>query len=75
MLGVSYRRVMKIVEKAEQMVAETYRNQGVVCPPTFEKGIFLTGAADNLDHDPSLNSAKTSFHCTVHWENRNVTRR
>ena len=43
-----------------------YERDGVVCPPQLRKGVFTTGQVDNIDHNPSLVSAKNSFHGTAH---------
>ena len=39
-------------------------SEGLVCPPVLKKGLFTTAAVDNIDHNPSSTTAKTSFHGT-----------
>lgn len=38
-----------------------YENEGIVCPPSLKKGVFLTSADDNIDHNPSATAARDSF--------------
>ena len=38
--------------------------KGVVCPAQLCKGLFTLGALDNLDHNPSSNTAKGPHHRT-----------
>ena len=34
----------------------------VVCPPSLKVGAFTTAAIDNMNHNPSYNTATSSFH-------------
>ena len=63
-LSVSYHRVMEIEEWLATSVSERYDNEGVVCPAQLRRGLFTSGALDNLDHNPSSNTAEASFHGT-----------
>ena len=37
----------------------------VVCPPSSKAGTFITVAIDNINHNPSSNTATSSFHGTA----------
>ena len=37
---------------------------GVVCPAKLRNGLFVVGALDNLDYNPSSTTAQDSFHGT-----------
>ena len=43
---------------------ECFLEEGVVCPSALRKGLFTVGALDNIDHNPSATTAKSSFHGT-----------
>jgi len=45
-------------------VIQRFESNGIVCPLNMKKGIFTTAAIDNIDHNPSAVSAKSSFHGT-----------
>ncbi|VDI23539.1 Hypothetical predicted protein [Mytilus galloprovincialis] len=45
-------------------VVERFLSEGLVYPPVLKKGLFTTAAVDNIDHNPSSTTAKTSFHGT-----------
>lgn len=42
-----------------------YASLNVVCPRALHTGDFTVGAVDNIDHDTSSYTAKTSFHGTA----------
>ena len=37
----------------------------VVCPPKMRGAVFTTAAVDNIDHNPSATTARSSFHGTA----------
>ena len=43
-------------------VCQDMDNKGVVCPAQLYKGLFASGALDNLDHDLSSTTAKGAYH-------------
>ena len=45
-------------------VCKMYELENVVCPPTLRGNRFTTAAVDNIHHNPSLTTAKHSFHGT-----------
>ena len=54
----------KISAKLGEAVVCQYVEDGVVCPPSLRTKLFTTSAVDNIDHNPSSTTAKTSFHGT-----------
>lgn len=62
---ISYQRLQSIITAKANSVCEMYHSDGVVCPPKMCKGLFTTAAVDNIDHNPSSTTAKTSFHGTA----------
>jgi hypothetical protein len=63
-LSISYDRVMDIFMDMANEAASQYENDGVVCPLILRDGLFTTAAVDNIDHNPSSNTARDSFHGT-----------
>ena len=63
-LSVSYDRVLAISTSVANRLTEQYEEQGIVCPPAFQKRLYTTAAVDNIDHNPSVTTAKGSFHGT-----------
>lgn len=63
-LCISYHRVLEISTQFGQAVVERFLSEGLVCPTVLRKGIFTTSAVDNIDHNPSSTTAKSSFHGT-----------
>jgi hypothetical protein len=39
-------------------------SEGVACLPKLRQGVFTTAAVDNVDHNPSSTTSKSSFHGT-----------
>jgi hypothetical protein len=37
-------------------------SEGVACLPKLRQGVFTTAAVDNVDHNPSSTTSKSSFH-------------
>ena len=63
-LSVNYKRVLQIEKNLAHSVTEKYHTDGIVCPMNLRKGLYTAGAIDNLDHNPSSQTAKGSFHGT-----------
>ena len=63
-LSISYKRVLELANGVGQSVVETFERNGVVCPFNLKKGTFTSSAIDNIDHNPTAASAKSSFHGT-----------
>ena len=60
----SYDFVLSIEDQLVGAVCEQYNQNGVVTPRSLEKNRFCIGAIDNIDHNPSSTTAKSSFHGT-----------
>ena len=63
-LCVSYDRVLDMSAKLGEAGVCQYVDDGVVCPLGLRTKLFTTSAVDNIDHNPSPTTAKTSFHST-----------
>ena len=61
-LSISYRRVQEIQDIITGTLCQKYEQDGLVCLPTLKEGLFTTAAIDNIDHNPSSSTAKSSFH-------------
>ena len=46
----------------------------MVCPTNLRNGLFTTGNLDNIDHNPSATSARSSFHGTAISLTQHVTK-
>ena len=64
-LSVSYDRIMQLSTDLGNDAILSFEKEGVVCPTSLRRGLFTTGNLDNIDHDPSSTSARTSFHGTA----------
>ena len=63
-LSISYDRVIEIEDNITKRLCNKYNEEGVVCPPALEPGLFTCAAIDNIDHNPSSSTSKTSYHGT-----------
>lgn len=65
-LGISesYSKVMDTISALGNNISEFYQSISVVCPPQLQTGLFVTAAADNIDHNPSSTTSTGSFHGT-----------
>ena len=61
---ISYDRVMEIENWIATSTCERFKEDGVVSPAYHRKGLFIVGALDNLDHNPSSTTSQSSFHGT-----------
>ena len=64
-LSVSYDRIMQLSTDLANDAVDLFEKDGVVCPSSLRHGLFTSGNLDNIDHDPSSTSARTSFHGTA----------
>ena len=55
---------MEIEDWLATAVAKRFKEDGCVAPVCLKKNLFLVGALDNLDHNPSSTTATSSFHGT-----------
>ena len=63
-LSISYDRVLQLTFTLANMVLKKYQERKVVHPMNLKRGIFTTGAVDNIDHNCSSTTATDSFHGT-----------
>ena len=63
-LSVSYDRVLSISTGIGNTICREFQEENLACPAKLRKGIFTTSTVDNIDHNPSSNTAKESFHGT-----------
>ena len=64
-ISISYNRLMQIEKDIAHSVCSQYQANDVVCPFQLRKGLFVVvGAVDNIDHDPSPTTSRSSFHGT-----------
>ena len=56
---------MQIENDIPHSLCGQYQASEVVCPSDLRKGLFVVGAVDIFDHDPSSIAAQSSFHGTV----------
>lgn len=60
-LSISYERVISIEDNITKSLCKKYNDEEVVCPPDLEPVTFISGAIDNLDHNPT---SATAYHGT-----------
>ena len=63
-ISASYDRVLEVSIDLGNTVSTRFQQQQVVVPTNFHKGVLTTGAVDNIDYNPSSNTATGSFHGT-----------
>ena len=60
-LSVSY---VSISTGIGNTICRKFQEENLACPAKLRKGIFTTSTVDNIDHNPSSNTARESFHGT-----------
>ena len=63
-ISITYDRVLQLEENRALSMCRQYQLNNVVCPSHLQKGHFIAGAMDNVDHNPSSTTADSSFHGT-----------
>ena len=63
-LSISYDRVLSLLDSLTYAVCHQSELEHVVYPAHLKTNIFTTAAVDNIDHNPSSTSARSSFHGT-----------
>ena len=61
---VSYNRVISVSTDLRNKLCNFYASVDTVCPPNMMQNTFTLAADDNIDHNPSSATAKSSFHGT-----------
>ena len=64
-LCISHDRVLQISTELGNAIGAFYKETNNVCLLKFRNGLFTTGCVDNINHNPSLHTAKDSFHGTA----------
>ena len=57
-VSISYDRVLSISTAVGNSACRRFEQEGVVCPSKLRKELFTTAAIDNIDHNPSSNTAQ-----------------
>ena len=60
-----YDSMMQISTAVGNEAIDQFVKEKLVCPTEMKKDVFTTGALDNIDHNPTSNRAKGSFHGTA----------
>ena len=60
-LSVSHDRVLEISTDVGTKICKFYDRLKTVCPPQLKQGAFTTSAVDNINHQTSATTAKSSF--------------
>ena len=63
-ISISYDRVLQLENSMANSMCQRFQADKIVCPSHLCKGIFVVGALDNVDHNPSSTTAQSSFHGT-----------
>ena len=63
-ISISYDRMLEISAQLGDATVSKYVDDGEVCPPVLQKGLFTTSAMDNIDHNSTAMTATTFFHGT-----------
>ena len=61
---VSYNHVMSVSADLGNKLCDFYASVDTVCPPNMMQNTFTLAAVDNIDHNHSSATAKSSFHGT-----------
>ena len=63
-LSVSFDRVLEISTDLGTKICKYYDSLNTVCQPQLKKRVFTTSAMDNINHQTSATTAKSSFNGT-----------
>ena len=63
-ISILYNRVQNVELAVTKQLCKIYRENGVVCPPSIQDGMFTSVAIDNIDHNPSPSTSISAFHGT-----------
>ena len=64
-ISIFYDRVLSTSTELGKKVIDQFNHDTVVSPPSLKIGAFTTGAIDNINHNPSFNTATSSLHGTA----------
>ena len=63
-LCISYDRVIEIENNITKDLFQKNKEAEIVCPPSLYSGLFTCAAIDNIDHNSSSATSKSSFYGT-----------
>ena len=63
-LCISYDRVIEIENNITKDLFQKNKEAEIVCPPSLYSGLFTCAAIDNIDHNSSSSTSKSSFYGT-----------
>ena len=63
-MSISYNRVLELSTDLGNTICSRFETENIVCPSNLRKGLFTTGAVDNIDHNSTSTTAQGSFHGT-----------
>ena len=61
---IGYKSLKSKVKQISNQLCSKYHQDGIICPPSLQTDLFTSAAIDNIDHDLSPATAKSSFHGT-----------
>ena len=61
-MAFRYDQILSISIDVGNAICRKFQDENLVCPVRLRKGIFTSSTVDNIDHNPSSNTAKGSFH-------------
>ena len=64
-VSISYDHAINLRKSISNQVCMEYQANGLVCSVDLKKNVFTTAAIDNLYHNPSSATTKSSFHGTT----------
>ena len=56
---------MQLSNSMANSICEKYEEEQLVCPQNMQHNTFTVSAIDNINHNPSSETARSSFHGTV----------
>ena len=64
-ISISYDHILHLTTQIENSVSQHFHLEQVVCPPKMCGAVFTTAAIENINHNPSEMTGKSSFHGTA----------
>ena len=64
-INISYDGVLQLENTIAHSMCQQFQVDNIVCPSQLRKGFFISGALDNVDHNPSSTTAQSAFHGTA----------
>ena len=64
-ISISYSGVLQLENTMAHSMCQQFQVDNIVYPSHLRKGLFISGALDNVDHNPSSTTAQSAFHGTA----------